>query len=139
MTARCRGDDGSFAVEVSALTLITVTVLFCLGLFAWRISAASGAVNRAAQHGARAATLRESPTDAQADALASVRDNLAGVVCNDGAKVRVDTSPLGPGGTVTVTVTCRVNNRELAGIAVPGNQEFVATSTQIVDRWRSAP
>ena len=136
---RCRGDQGSFALEVLIIGIPASVMLLVFGLFAWRTSAASGAVRSAAQHGARAATLRDSAPDAEADARASVMQNLAvaGVVCNDGARIGVDTSRLGPGGSVTVTVTCRVSNRDISGLVVPGSQEFSKSSTQAVDTWRS--
>ena len=92
---------------------------------------------RRRRRGARAASLRQQPSSARADAVAAVHASLAGhaTTCPRPA-VTVDTAGLRPGGQVAVQVTCRARLSDLALLGVPGTKTFSARSVEVVDRWR---
>lgn len=106
-------------------------------VFAGRVAHLDSAVQRASAEGARAASLSatgESATDA---AAAAVTANLAAnaVPCAH-LDVDAETSDFRPGGSVTVTVRCVADMSDVALLGVPGSRTFVATSHQVVDRFR---
>ncbi|WP_083749450.1 hypothetical protein [Frankia sp. CcI49] len=97
---------------------------------AFTLPHARATVRHAARESARAAALALLQ-DAYDTADATARRLLAGGVCEeDLVFVSVDLSNYGPGGTVTVTIDCRVN-------LLLGAPRFVtATSEEIIDRYR---
>jgi Flp pilus assembly protein TadG len=115
--------------------LVLVLILFVV--FCGRWTRAEALVRDAAAAGARAASLRQQPSSARADAVAAVQTSLAGhrTSCPRPA-VTVDTSGLRPGGQVAVQVTCRTSLSDLALLGVPGSKAFSARSVEVVDRWR---
>lgn len=131
-----RDDRGSVAVEVAVIAPAFI-FLMLLVVFAGKVSEADANVTRAASHAARAASLRQHPDDANADAQTSAAANLeaAGVRCTD-LNVTVDTSDLRPGGTVSVTVACVASMDDVTLIGVPGRRTFTATAVEVVDTYR---
>jgi Flp pilus assembly protein TadG len=136
---RATGDRGTVAVELAVLAPAYIFLLL-LVLYAGRVSAAETDITRAASVAARAASLRQHPTDATRDAQATAAANLAasGVPCAP-LTTDVDTADFGPGGTVTVTVTCRAPMADLALLGLPGTRTLTATSVEVIDRYRSSP
>ena len=135
---RTAGDRGTIAVEIAVLAPAFIFLLL-LVIYAGRVSAAETDVTRAASAAARAASLRQHPTDATRDAQATAAANLAasGVACPD-LSTDVDTGDFSPGGTVTVTVTCHAPMSDLALLGLPGTRTFTATSVEVIDRYRSS-
>jgi Flp pilus assembly protein TadG len=134
---RAVGDLGSVAVELAVLAPAFIFLLL-LVIYAGRVSAAETDVTRAASSAARAASLRQHPTDATRDAQTTAAENLAasGVPCAE-LTTDVDTGDFAPGGTVTVTVTCHASMTDLSLLGVPGTRTFTATSIEVIDRYRS--
>lgn len=136
MTGR-RSERGSISVEVAVIAPAFI-FLMLLVVFAGKVSEAEGNVERAAAEGARAASLRQAPGQAVADAQAAVSANLAkaGVPCTD-LTTTVDTSRFEPGGTVTVSVHCQASMADVTLLGVPGTRTFTATSIEVIDTYRS--
>ncbi len=132
-----RSERGSISVEVAVIAPAFV-FLMLLVVYAGKISEADGNVERAAAEGARAASLRQNPAAAIDDARAVVEANLAaaGVPCSQ-LDTSVDTSMFEPGGTVTITVRCDASMADVTLLGVPGTRSFTATSTEVIDTYRS--
>ncbi len=132
-----RSDRGSISVEVAVIAPAFV-FLMLLVVYAGKVSEADGNVERAAAEGARAASLRQNPAAAIDDARAVVEANLAaaGVPCSQ-LDTSVDTSGFEPGGTVTITVRCDASMADVTLLGVPGTRSFTATSTEVIDTYRS--
>jgi len=132
-----RSERGSVSVEVAVIAPAFV-FLMLLVVFAGKVSEADGNVERAAAEGARAASLRQHPGNAATDARSAVEANLAtaGVSCST-LEAIVDTSDFEPGGTVTVTVECTASMADVTLLGVPGTRSFTATSTEVIDTYRS--
>lgn len=131
-----RTERGTIAVEVAVIAPAFI-FLMLLVVFAGKVSEADGNVERAASEAARAASLRQHPSDATADAQAAARQNLlrAGVSCLD-LTTSVDTSEFRPGGTVTITVRCRASMADVSIIGVPGTRTFTARAIEVIDTYR---
>ena len=132
-----RSERGSISVEVAVIAPAFVFLLL-LVVYAGKVSEADGNVERAAAEGARAASLRQNPAAAIDDARAVVEANLAaaGVPCSQ-LDTSVDTSMFEPGGTVTITVRCDASMADVTLLGVPGTRSFTATSTEVIDTYRS--
>jgi Flp pilus assembly protein TadG len=132
-----RLERGSISVEVAVIAPAFV-FLMLLVVYAGKVSEADGNVERAAAEGARAASLRQNPAAASDDARAVVEANLAaaGVPCSQ-LDTSVDTSMFEPGGTVTITVRCDASMADVTLLGVPGTRSFTATSTEVIDTYRS--
>lgn len=131
-----RTERGTIAVEVAVIAPAFI-FLMLLVVFAGKVSEADGNVERAASVAARAASLRQHPGDAAADAQEAARQNLlrAGVPCLD-LTTSVDTSDFRPGGTVTITVRCRASMADVSLIGVPGIRTFTARAVEVIDTYR---
>lgn len=138
LPARIRDERGSVAVEVAVIAP-ALLFLMLLVVFAGKVSEADGNVERAAADAARAASLRQHPTDATTDAEAAAAENLAaaGVPCLN-LITTVDTDDFAPGGTVTVTVRCEASMAEVTLLGVPGRRTFTATAVEVIDTFRSS-
>ncbi len=134
--ARVRGDRGSVAVEVAVVAPAFV-FLMLLVTFAGRVAEADANMTSAASEAARAASLRQHPTDATTDAETVAAANLsaAGIECVD-LIVDVDTSDFAPGGTVTVELSCTASMADVTLLGVPGTRTFTSTATEVIDRYR---
>ncbi len=132
-----RSERGSISVEVAVIAPAFV-FLMLLVVYAGKVSEADGNVERAAAEGARAASQRQNPAAAVDDARAVVEANLAaaGVPCSQ-LDTSVDTSTFEPGGTVTVTVSCDASMADVTLLGVPGTRSFTASSTEVIDTYRS--
>jgi Flp pilus assembly protein TadG len=136
-SARWRSERGSISVEVAVIAPAFV-FLMLLVVYAGKVSEAHGNVERAAAEGAQAASLRQNPAAAIDDAEVAVQANLAaaGVPCTQ-LDTSVDTSTFEPGGSVTVTVRCDASMADVTLLGVPGTRSFTATSTEVIDTYRS--
>lgn len=138
MTRHPRSERGSVAVETAIIAPALVALLL-LVVFAGRVSQAEAEVRRAASEGARAASLEyfedAAVTAATGRVAANLQDN--GVVCAE-LTTDVDTSQLIPGGSVSVTVRCIADMADVALLGVPGTRTFVATSIEVIDRYRGS-
>ena len=134
-----RGERGSIAVEVAVIAPAFV-FLMLLVVYAGKVAEADGNVERAVSEAARAASLRQHPTDAAADARAVAEQNLiaAGVPCTR-LDVAVDTSDFRAGGTVAVTVRCEASMADVTLLGVPGTRTFATTAVEVIDTYRGGP
>jgi Flp pilus assembly protein TadG len=134
---RVRDDRGSVAVEVAVIAP-ALLFLMLLVVYAGKVAEADGNVERAASDAARAASLRQHPSDASTDAQATAAANLAaaGVPCL-ALTTTVDTDEFRPGGTVTVTVRCEASMADVILLGVPGRRTFTATAVEVIDTYRS--
>ena len=130
------GERGSIAVEVAVIAPAFI-FLMLLVVFAGKVSEAEGNVERAASAAARAASLRQYPSDATTDAETAAEENLAqaGVPCTT-LTTAVDTSDFRAGGTVTVTVTCRASMADVTLLGVPGTRVFTSQVVEVIDNYR---
>jgi len=135
--ARLRDDRGTIAVEVAVIAP-ALLFLMLLVVYAGKVSEADGNVERAASDAARAASLRQHPSDVADDAQTTAAADLtaAGVPCLD-VTTAVDTDDFDPGGTVTVTVSCEASMADVTLLGVPGRRTFTATAVEVIDTYRS--
>ncbi|HSK21612.1 MAG TPA: TadE/TadG family type IV pilus assembly protein [Egicoccus sp.] len=126
------------AVEVAVIAPAFVFLLL-LVVYAGKVAEVDGNVERAAADGARAASLRQHPGDAAADAQSAVQANLsgAGVPCANLTTV-VDTTDFRPGGSVIVTVRCEASMADVTLLGVPGRRTFAARSVEVIDTYRGS-
>ena len=90
-------------------------------------------VQAAARDAARAASIERSAGEADAAARRSLAAaDTANAQCSGG----VDVGGFGRGGTVTATVSCRVELSDLGLVFLPGATTVTASSTAPVDTWR---
>jgi Flp pilus assembly protein TadG len=136
MSSARTSERGSTAVEVAVIAPAFV-ILMLLVVYAGRVSATDAAVTRAAAAAARAASLRQHPTDATDDAEAAARANLtsSGTVC-DQLEVLTDTTDFRAGGTVAVTINCHTSMANVALLGVPGTRTFTGRAVEVIDRFR---
>ncbi|MFD1935101.1 TadE/TadG family type IV pilus assembly protein [Nonomuraea mangrovi] len=135
--ARLERERGSATAELIMLTLL----LFVLALFAvaaGRLVTARLEVNNAAHQAARAASIVRTPAAAGAAARAAADGALAAkrVTCAS-RQVNVGLGSFRPGGSVTVTVTCRVKLSDVALVHIPGNTALSSSFVVPIDYWRS--
>lgn len=131
-----RGERGSVAVEMAVIAPALVALLL-LVVFAGRVAQAEGDVRRAASAAARAASLRQDPSDAADAGRQRAEANLAdsGVGCGQ-LDVEVDTTRFFAGGSVAVTLHCNASMADISLLGVPGRMTFVARSVEVIDRYR---
>lgn len=129
-------ERGSATAELVLVTpLLILFVLFIVGL--GRLAHARALVNDAAAQAARAATLQYlNPAQAAAAAQQTATAALAsaGLACAS-QSASVDTGSDHPGGTITVTLTCRVDLSQEVAAGFLGSQTLTATFTSPVDTY----
>jgi Flp pilus assembly protein TadG len=128
-------EHGSAAVELVLVTPLLLVLLLAVA-YAGRVMHAQTLVRHAADQGARAASLRQTPAAAAADGRAAVIADLtnSGVSCPT-PQVQVDTSDFRPGGVVRVVVRCSTTSRGL-GLLGLGPRAVGAASSEVVDARR---
>lgn len=126
-------------MELAILAPLLVAFLLFV-VFCGRLVTAQLDLDAAAHGAARAASIARTVPTATTDAQRTALEILTarGITCGQ-PDVRVSTSGLRPGGTVTVTVSCHVPLSDLALIAVPGTRVVTATSSSPIDVWRGGP
>jgi len=135
-----RRQEGSMAVEavliVPALAIIIGFLIAC-----GRIAFTQQTVQEVANAAARDASLSRSVAGAQDTANANALNAAAqaGLKCQP-ITVAIDGSgidaPLGTVGTVSATVSCKLNLSDIALPGLPGTKTFTTTSTSPVDPYR---
>jgi len=135
-TRRLRAEAGGASAELMILVPM-VMLLLGFAVTVGRLTTTDQEVTSASRDAARAASLRQSPGAAQADADSAARSTMsrAGVGCQT-LTISVDTSQLQPGGQVSATVTCVVGLADVVGLGIPGSRTVSATSTSPVDTYR---
>lgn len=130
---RDAGQRGSMAIEIVLLTpvLLAFSMLIVAG---GRLVARQGDVDSAARDAARAAsierTFESAATVAQTVAAASLP---AGAACEPAA---VDPNNWGQGGSVGVTIVCRVSYSGLGLIGLPGAARVEGNSIAPLEQFR---
>lgn len=127
-----RDDRGAAGVEAA----LTVTAFLMVGFFligGIRVLGSAGDVDAAAHAGARAAAAERDLPAASAAASSVVRASLGdrGVACSD-LQVSVG-GDVGPGGIVTVDVTCTVQLSDAALAGFPGSKTVSGRGVEQVD------
>jgi Flp pilus assembly protein TadG len=137
MPPTTRPERGSAATEL-AIAAPAILLLLLLIVVANQAVTARQDINTLADAAARAASLQRTPTTARAAAAQAAQANLADarITCAH-LSVDVDTSAFTPGGSVTATLTCTMDNSHLAaGLHIPGATTLTGHSTSPIDPWR---
>jgi len=131
-------ERGAVTTEFAVIAAVIMASFLMLMLYAGRVAQAENDVRSAAHEAARAATLVGTPDQAQSTARRTALANLteSGMACANGTNITVDTSSWGPGGWVTVTVTCHASFADVASLAVPATQTFTASASEVIDVHR---
>jgi Flp pilus assembly protein TadG len=124
------------------LLILLVVALIGWGFLAWlgRLTSASQDIANTAQSAARAASQQSNPTDALRAATDATNASNLAAPCTAQPHVAMEWKP-GPtgtwrGGSVTVTLSCAIDNRE----AFTGAGRLISASdTQVIDRYRTTP
>lgn len=135
--SRCQGDLGSVSTEMVIVTPIALALL-CLVALVGRTSSARDTVNGAARDAARSASFERNADAATAAATQSATDSLdaSGFHCAS-QNVTADISSYGPGGQVSVTVTCEVKLSDLGLLGLSGTRQVQSTSVEVIDRYKA--
>jgi len=123
-------------MELALLTPVLV-LLFLFLVLVGRLVNVQSQLDGAARDGARAASVARSEGDAQAFAVEAVEQSLGDATfCEGGAQTEVDLGDWGPGGQVTVTVTCQTDLTGLELVPFAGNPEKTGTASAPIDTYR---
>ena len=138
--ARSTTDRGVVtAVELMFLLVFCLAGLAFIG-YLGRLHAAGIEVAAASQTGARAASLATDATEGRRAMEAAVAGSGLPARCTEPPSVVMSwiPSPTGAwqGGSVTVTVSCRVDSETLGGLALPGSRLVRMSDTQPIDRYQ---
>jgi Flp pilus assembly protein TadG len=129
---RERGTMSLEFVIVAPLFLAFFMLLAGVG----RIVDAKSQVDSAARDAVRAASIARSTEGAKKLAEDGATDSLLGVGwCEGGPQVTLDTEHWGPGGRVSVVVTCVVDLGDLTFIGMPGTKKMTAHATAPIDKY----
>jgi Flp pilus assembly protein TadG len=144
MSRRLRAYDerGSAAIEAAVgvpAFVLFVALIICGGRFATAHQSLQSAASAAARSASIARDAHTAVTDAQTAATSSVTDQH--IPCRN-IDVQVDTSAFskqpGQPGTVTVTVSCRLDLSDLSIPGIPGSKVLTATMNSPIDTWRQS-
>lgn len=134
--SRLRDERGSAAAElVLGAPLMILLLLFVV--FCGRLATAQMRINDVAHQAVRAATSARTAAQATAAAHETAASALAasGVTCRSLA-VAIDSAGFRPGSTVTATVSCTVDLKDLSGLGVPGSRTLSCSFSSVIDSWR---
>lgn len=134
---RFGGDRGSVSTEMVIVAPIALALL-CLVALVGRTASAREAVDSAARDAARAASFERNANAASitADQAATRALTTSGYHCAS-QHVNTDLGSYGPGGKVTVTVTCEVALNDLGLIGLSGTRQVTSTSVEIIDTYKA--
>lgn len=135
-----RDERGSAALE-AALGVPAFALFVGLVIFGGRTATTHQALQSAAADAARSASLARNADVARADAREAATSSIANQKIGCSAiDVAVDTGDFGkqPGvpGSVSVTISCRLDLSDLAVPGVPGSRVMRATMSSPLDTWR---
>ena len=137
MSGRCRGDRGSTDALGLALLVPAALGLAVVIIFLGRGVDSRATVQSAAESAAQAAAQERSPAAAVAAAETVGRAMLVDADSCSSPGVAVDLSAFGPGGRVSVTVSCTVSADGLELIGPPSNGPTMATAFAAIDPLRA--
>ena len=126
-------------IEMMYLLVFAVVATALLG-FLGRLHAAGVQVGTVAQAAARSASLAPTSAAGIAAALTAVGSSTLSSQCRDRPTTTVGWSPSSNGtwhgGTVSVRVSCVIDNSTLAGWWAPGSRTIQVSDTQPIDRYQ---
>lgn len=123
------------SLEMVLMTPIFIGFLMLL-VGVGRIIDAQSQVDGAARDAARSASVARSESDAVTRAADTVAFSLNGHDwCTGGPQAETDTGAWGPGGRVTVTVTCDAELGGLSFIGLPGTKTLTGAATAPIDTY----
>jgi Flp pilus assembly protein TadG len=131
------GDDGSSTLELVFITpFLLAFVLLVVGF--GRLTHGRQEVQHAAAAAARAASLANTPGQAQTAAQQEATADLAqaGISCEPTSPPTVDTSQFYAGGQVKVTISCITNLSDLTVVGFPGHKTLTASATAPLEQYR---
>ncbi len=131
-------ERGAVATEFAIVMAVVLLSFFALAVYGGRVVQAENDVQSAAHEAARAASLAGTPAQASAAAHEVAATNLAssGVACGAGPSVAVELSQFGPGGQVTVSISCSADFGDVGSLGVASSQTFSASATEVIDTYR---
>lgn len=130
-----RKDFGSAAMELVLLTPVLVVLMLFI-VFAGRAGEGMSELRHAADQGARAASqVARSRMESAARSAVLTDLRTSGSSCEN-PSVSLTTESTSDGSFVTVSVTCTISDDGL-GLLRAGRRSIRATSTEIIDRFRS--
>ncbi|WP_136193860.1 TadE/TadG family type IV pilus assembly protein [Actinomyces procaprae] len=129
---RRRGERGTMSVEMVVIAPALLMIVM-LVVAAGRWVSAEGMTQAAARDAARAASMERSAGMAASAAAASL---AAADTANAECSSATDVSDFSRGGTVKVTVSCRVRLADLGLVFLPGTTTVTSSSISPVDTWR---
>lgn len=132
--ARACGEEGSSALEMVVVVPVLVAIIM-LTIAGGRYVSAEGAAQAAARDAARAASLERTEPAARNAASASLSAAQSAAMTCTGF---TSTSDFRPGGTVRVSVTCRVALSDLGIGFLPGTAEISAQAVSPIDSLRGS-
>lgn len=134
-------DEAGIATPIEMMYLLVFCLLAVLFVgFLGRLQAAGVEVTNTAQAAARAASQAPSSALAELSAEKVVAASTLGQRCVGGALVNLSWGPSSSGawqgGSVTVRVSCTIDNESLAGVWAPGSRTVTMDDTQPIDRYQ---
>jgi Flp pilus assembly protein TadG len=136
MTRTGRDDRGTMALELAIMTPVLVAFMMLM-VGVGRIVNAQSQVDSAARDAVRDASIARSAGDAQIRATTAAQASLQNFNwCQGGPSTQTDTSAWGPGGRVSVTVTCSADLGGLTLIGLPGTKQMTGKATAPLDTFR---
>jgi Flp pilus assembly protein TadG len=140
--SRAAGNEtGSAALELAIATPAVLLILLLI-VAAGRMSTAHSQVQEAARDAARAASLQRTLPAASAAATTTTDAAFADeqVHCTTvGTTTTGSFGTPGIGGSVHVTVSCRVPLSDLSILPLPGSRTVTADATSVLDTYRGGP
>lgn len=133
-----RGETGSAALElVIAAPVFLLVVLLVVGL--GRMAYARQKVDTIANAAGRAASLERNTSLSAGAGKSEARRSLeeAGVSCGR-LSVWVNTAAYRPGGSISVTVSCTANLRDVAFSGLPGTHTFTSSAVVPIETYRAS-
>lgn len=133
-------EDGSSTLELAIVGGVFI-MLLTVSIAGGRIALAGQSVEVAAAEAARQASLARSEGAARNQALHVARRilNEQGLACSD-VSINVDTTQfgrtIGREASVTASVDCKVNLRDVAVPGLPGSRTVSATARSAIDTYR---
>lgn len=137
---RKHDERGSATIE-AAIGVPAFALFVGLIIFGGRTATTHEAVQSAAAHAARAASIARTSAEAQGEGDRAARESLADqrIDCRS-VSVSVSSAgfsaPVGEAATVSVTVACRLDLSDLSVPGVPGSRVIRARMSSPIDTWR---
>lgn len=131
-----RAERGSLTLELAIMAPVLVAFMMLM-VGVGRIVDAQSQVDSAARDAARDASIARGSGEAAARAVDAAQASLGGVGwCLGGPNTQTDTTDWGPGGQVSVTVTCDADLGGLSLIGLPGTKQMTGRATAPLDTFR---